>query len=39
MWFDEGFTPKEVRAILGLDPKQFTDSTLNMKIPELYKTQ
>ena len=39
MWIDEGFTPKEVRAILGLDPQQFTDSTLNVKIPMLYSTQ
>jgi hypothetical protein len=39
MWFDEGFTPKEVRAILGLDPKQFTDSTLDVEIPKLYDTK
>ncbi|MDR1379319.1 MAG: prepilin-type N-terminal cleavage/methylation domain-containing protein [Synergistaceae bacterium] len=39
MWFDEGFTPKEVRTILGLDPKQFTDSTLDTEIPKLYETQ
>jgi hypothetical protein len=39
MWFEEGFTPKEVRAILGLDPKRFPDSALDVKIPELYSTQ
>jgi hypothetical protein len=39
MWFDEGFTPKEVRAILGLDPNQFPDSTLDAEIPKIYSTE
>ncbi|MDR1377047.1 MAG: hypothetical protein LBJ22_06015 [Synergistaceae bacterium] len=39
MWFDEGFTPKEVRDILGLDPNQFTDSKLDVEIPKLYETK
>ncbi|MDR1977909.1 MAG: type II secretion system GspH family protein [Synergistaceae bacterium] len=39
MWIEEGFSPKEVRAILGLDPKQFPDSTLNREIPKLYDTK
>ncbi|MDR1622513.1 MAG: hypothetical protein LBS00_09080 [Synergistaceae bacterium] len=39
MWFEEGFTPKEVRAVLGLDPSQFPDSTLDQEIPKLYGTE
>ncbi|MDR3265145.1 MAG: hypothetical protein LBT15_03940, partial [Synergistaceae bacterium] len=39
MWLEEGFSPKEVREILGLDPAQFPDATLDRTIPGLYESK
>ncbi|MDR3230968.1 MAG: hypothetical protein LBT65_05985 [Synergistaceae bacterium] len=41
MWFDAGFSPGEVRRILGLDPSRYPDNDPNLgeKIAEFYKTK